>query len=341
MISAIIPARNEEENIARVVRSLAAQPEVAEIIVVNDQSTDRTGALLQGLVQEIPQLRALETRELPAGWTGKNYALSIGAAVATQEWLLFADADTFHLPGAMRRALADAVDHDAVLVSYSPEQEMGSYWERALIPFVFCRLAAKYSFARVNNPRLPDAAANGQFLMVLRDVYEAIGGHAAVAPQILEDVALARRVKQAGYFIYFSAPFGVVRTHMYRSFRVMWQGWTKNLYLVMGGTPGSLLLELAEVVPWSEAVLLFILWHFTIGKHASSIWLLSLCAVFAIVGRLLRYGVELYRNLYPVSFIQYYVPAVILYLFALLASAWKNWRGAVVWKGREYPAAMS
>ena len=126
-----------------------------------------------------------------------------------------------------------------MLVSYSPEQEMESFWERALIPFVYCRLAARFSFARVNDPRHPDAAANGQFLLVLRDVYESLGGHTAIRGEILEDVALARRVKRAGYGIYFTAPVGMVRTRMYRSFGAMWQGWTKNLYPLMGGTPGS------------------------------------------------------------------------------------------------------
>ncbi len=85
------------------------------------------------------------------------------------------------MPGSARQALDDAADHDAALVSYSPEQEMETFWERALIPFVYCRLAERFSFARVNDPRLPDAAANGQFLMVRRDVYDAVGGHAAVA----------------------------------------------------------------------------------------------------------------------------------------------------------------
>ena len=148
----------------------------------------------------------LERANLPRGWIGKNHAAAVGAAAASGDWLLFTDADTFTMPGSARRALSDAADHDAVLVSYSPEQEMETFWERALIPFVYCRLAARFSFARVNDPRLPDAAANGQFLMIRRDVYEAVGGHTAVAGEILEDVALARRVKQRGFGIYFAAP---------------------------------------------------------------------------------------------------------------------------------------
>src|SRR5580704_15474135 len=203
MVSAIIPARNEEASIARAVESVATQAEVGEIIVVDDQSTDRTAAILAELASRIFKLRILNTGGvLPPGWAGKNYAVSIGAAVARGDWLLFTDADTYHLHGSTRRALCDAVDHDAVLVSYSPEQEMDSFWERALIPFVYCRLAARFSFARVNDRRQADAAANGQFVLLLREVYEKLGGHAAIAGQILEDVALARRVKGAGYGIY-------------------------------------------------------------------------------------------------------------------------------------------
>ena len=148
MVSAIIPARNEEASIARAVESVAAQLEVGEVIVVNDQSTDRTGAILAELAMRIPKLKVLDAGPLPDGWVGKNHAVAVGAAAATGEWLLFTDADTYHYPGSARRALADAVDHDAVLVSYSPEQEMETWWERALIPFVYCRLSAKFSFAR-------------------------------------------------------------------------------------------------------------------------------------------------------------------------------------------------
>src|SRR5271155_1895233 len=181
MVSAIIPARNEEGSIARAVESAAAQPEIAEIIVVDDQSTDRTASILAELATRIPKLKILHTRALPPGWVGKNYAVALAADVAQGDWLLFTDADTCHMLGSTRRALTDAVDHNAVLVSYSPEQELGSFWERSLIPVVYSRLAVRYPFARINKPKLTDAAANGQFLMVLRDVYQKIGGHAAIA----------------------------------------------------------------------------------------------------------------------------------------------------------------
>ena len=277
--------------------------------------------------------------KLPAGWTGKNYAVSIGAAVGQPVIGCFlTDADTYHLPGAARRALADASEHDAALVSYSPEQEMESFGERALIPFVFCRLAAHYSFARVNDPARPDAAANGQFLMLRRDAYEAIGGHASVAGQILEDVALARRVKHAGYEIFFTAPIGVVRTRMYRSFGAMWQGWTKNLYPLVGGKPSSVVLELIEASPILESLLVFSLAFYLGGGYAP--WTRGAPALvvgLALYGHL-RYAIALARNRFPVFFVQYYLAAICLYPAALIVSWWKNTYGAVAWKGREYPA---
>jgi len=339
LVSAIIPARNEEASIARAIESVAAQHEIGEVIVVNDQSTDGTGAIVAELAKSVPKLKVLAIDAVPPGWTGKNHAVSVGAAAAQGDWLLFTDADTYHYPGSTRRALHDAVEHDAVLVSYSPEQEMDSFWERALIPFVYSRLATKFSFARVNDRTRPDAAANGQFVLVLRDAYESVGGHTAAPGQILEDVALARRVKQHGYGIYFTAPIGIVRTRMYRSFESMWQGWTKNLYPLMGGNLKSLLVELIEVLPVPEAALFLV----AMVLHAAGIRipLVALAAGVAVgmlAGRCLQHMAALYRNRYPVSDIQYYVPALFLYCAALIASWWKSTHGTVVWKGRAYAA---
>jgi glycosyltransferase involved in cell wall biosynthesis len=332
MVSAIIPARNEEESIARAVESVAAQPEISEVIVVDDQSTDRTGAILAELALRLPKLRILNTGDaLPPEWTGKNYAASIGAAATTGDWLLFTDADTYHLSDSTRRALVDAAEHDAVLVSYSPEQEMETFWERALIPVIYCRLAEKYPYARVNNPNLPDAAANGQFLMIRRDVYESFGGHAAVAPKILEDVALAEIVKNSGRTIYFTAPVGVVRSRMYRSFGAMWEGWTKNLYPLFGEN-----FEASETVAMVGIGVLFMIGLSFFGASLKTIYWFSML-VF-LIGWHVHYAFVLRRNHFPLRFIQYGLMGSLLYTVAHLVSWWKNTRGEVVWKGRAYPA---
>jgi glycosyltransferase involved in cell wall biosynthesis len=341
MVSAIIPARNEEASIARAVESVAVQPEIGEVIVVNDQSTDRTSEILAELAARIPKLRVLATDGLPPGWTGKNYALSMGAAAAHGDGLLFTDADTYHLPGSTARALADAAEHNAALVSYSPEQELGTFWERALIPFVYWRLSKKYQFRRISDPRLPDAAANGQFLLIRSGAYTDLGGHAAIAGEILEDVALARRAKGSGHGIYFAPGFGIVRTRMYRTFGSMWQGWTKNLYPLLAGTKRSLLGELLTVFPWFEVITLIIVWAYLHKIYGVSGMFLPVLVAITLLERQLEYAVELRRNLFPAGYVQYYVPGVCLYTAALVASWWKNTHSAVVWKGRAYRARSS
>jgi glycosyltransferase involved in cell wall biosynthesis len=335
LISAIIPARNEEASIARAVESVAAQAEIDEVIVINDQSTDGTTAILAELSSRVPKLKLLTTSELPTGWTGKNYAVSLGAAAARGDWLLFTDADTYHYPGSTRRALSDAIDHDAVLVSYSPEQEMDSFWERAMIPFVYCRLSARFSFRLVNDQARPEAAANGQFLMILRDVYREVGGHAAVAGDVLEDVALARRVKSAGYGIYFTAPIGVVRTRMYRSFSALWEGWTKNLFPLMGGNAAEALRELCWVAGWPALMLLPEVYS-AVKAPSYAAFFLSFFALAFLAWHAI-YGAALYKNLFSLSYIKYLVPGVCVYSAALLSSWWKNASGKVEWKGRTYP----
>ena len=138
----------------------------------------------------------------------------------------------------------------AAMISYSPAQELHTWWERALIPFVFCRLSQLYSYAAVNDPQSPAAAANGQYLLIRRDAYDAIGGHAAVCGEVLEDVALARRAKAAGVALHFAPGAEIARVRMYASFRAMWEGWTKNLFPLVK-TPGQTVTrELFSVIPW-------------------------------------------------------------------------------------------
>ncbi len=323
-----MPARNEEATIAAAVESLAAQPEIKEIIVIDDQSTDGTAAALQQLSSRCPQMRVLETKELPGGWVGKNYAASLGAAQATGDWLLFTDADGVHLPGSTAQALADAAETGAGLVSYSPEQETRSSWEKALIPFVYTRLAHRYSYAEVNHPDSPGAAASGQYLLIRREDYARIGGHAAVAGEVLEDVALARLSKQSGVRLHFAPGKGIMRVRMYRTFAAMWQGWTKNLYPLMGGTSRGVGRELFRVVPWIPLLVLpLALVHL--------IW--GVLGVTLLAGRHAAYAADLRRNRFRGTLALYYLPGVALYAAALLNSEWRYARGSVAWKGREYP----
>jgi glycosyltransferase involved in cell wall biosynthesis len=329
-VSAIIPARNEERTIAHTVRLLAKQAEVQEIVVIDDQSSDGTSEILRRLAAEQPKLRAFEAGPLPAGWVGKNHAAWVGAQKAGCDWLLFTDADAAHLPGSTARALAEAESAGAELVSYSPGQEMHTWWERALIPFIFCRLSQLYSYAAVNDPDSPAAAANGQYLLIRRNVYEQIGGHAAVHEEVLEDVALARRAKAAGARLHFGPGEQICRVHMYASFKAMWEGWAKNLLPLVTWSGQRVTRELFSVIPWIPLLcLLFTPFHAIFGA----------LGVLLLAGRHASYAALLRKNRFPRSSVLYYLVGVALYCAALLASDWGYARGKIAWKGREYSVA--
>jgi glycosyltransferase involved in cell wall biosynthesis len=324
-ITAIVAARDEEATIEACVRSLARQAEIAEIVVVDDHSTDRTAEIVSGPMGELRNLKLLEAPPVPAGWLGKNHALWEGAKHANNRWLLFTDADVELLEGATVRALRIAQETKSALVSFSPEQVTKSWYEKALIPFVYYRLAKYFPYEAVRDANSAVAAANGQFLMIRKDVYDEVGGHRSVAGEVVEDVELAKRVKAARYRIWFGPGAGAVRAQMYRSFQAMWEGWKKNLYLLVGGTPGAVYRELFSVVPWIPFTLLLLGLKAPIAFVAGAGLLLARHAV---------YGSTLLRNQFKGMFILYYIPAVLLYAGVLWASYRAYAQGAVNWKGR-------
>jgi glycosyltransferase involved in cell wall biosynthesis len=228
-VDVIIPARNEEDCIGRCLQSLVTQQGISfQITVVDDGSTDRTRAI----AESFPRVRVLRASELKRGMIGKCNALITGAAGSKARWLLFIDADTFHYPGLLAASVREAEERQVDLLSYSPEQEVVAWWELAVMPVVFAELVRIYPPERVNNPADSTVAANGQYILVRRQVYEALGGHQSVAGKLLEDVELARIFKVSGHRIWFRFGDGIVRTRMYRSFHAMWEGWTKNLALL-------------------------------------------------------------------------------------------------------------
>ncbi|MGC1491541.1 MAG: glycosyltransferase family 2 protein, partial [Candidatus Acidiferrum sp.] len=330
-ISAIVPARDEEDVIASCIESLAMQPEIAEILVVNDQSTDKTAEIVRSLMPRISNLRLLETQEVPLDWVGKNNAVYLGAKEARSPWLLFTDADAELQPGATARALELAREKDAALVSFSPEQVTRTWYEKSLIPFLYIRLSKLYPYDKVNNPESLAAAANGQFLMMRRDAYDSVGGHATVAADVLEDVALATVAKRAGLRLWFSSGKGIVRVRMYRSFRAMWQGWKKNLYILVGSSPRLVFRELESTIPWIPVGLALLSIKFPF---------LMFLAVLFLLMREFIYGSELSRNQFSSKLIIYYIPAVILYAGVLWASYRSHVRGKVEWKGREIQVGL-
>jgi glycosyltransferase involved in cell wall biosynthesis len=339
-VSAIIPARNEEVNIARVVRSLASQQGIREILVVDDQSVDRTGEILAALEVEIPRLRTLRVESLPEGWLGKTHAVAKGARAATGDWLLFTDADTDHLTGSLAELLQRAEDERADLLSVSPGQETPTWWEKSVIPFVYVKLASLFRFEEVSDPQSPAAAANGQYLLVRRDIYERSGGHEAVKSEILEDVELARRIKALGGKLLFLPGARWVRTRMYHSFREMWQGWTKNLYLLYQGIPYKMLAAVASL--WLLdlfPILAFVvacLWV-ALARAGGVATLLALGLFLLALARQWNYGRALARLGFAPALASYQpIGAALLGVLMLGSLRAHRARGSIEWKGRHY-----
>ncbi len=376
-VSVIIPARNEEANLGRCLRSVLAQQGIAfQVIVVDDHSTDRTALIARQIMQEFsvtdvaapnlvggPYLPAVgkcgeiasidkygtgtpappaivieARRPLPAGWTGKANALCTALPYAQTEWLLFTDADTEHAPGSLAAAVEEAERHRADLFSLSPEQEVSGFWERALMPVVFSELATTFRPQDVSDPAKPIAAANGQYLLIRRGVYEAVGGHAAVAADLLEDVALARRVKAAGHALRFRLGKGMVRTRMYRGWRQMREGWTKNLALLFPDADRLACRRLAEF-----AALI------TLPPATAAVWRNRIVPSGCKNNRALRYGLlaasaAVWGNFLRRTRKAHFDPLSTalafcgLPLFArlLARSARAHRDGRVEWKGRNY-----
>jgi len=236
LVSVVVPARNEAANVGRCLRSVLDQDYPAlEFVAIDDNSTDDTPAILAACAAADPRLTVLRGAPLLPGWTGKNFALAQAAAQASGEWLLFLDADTWLHPAAVRSAVAHALERRLGLLSLVTQQELGGFWERVLQPVVLLVIGLALPLQAIGDPRRPRVAyANGQFLLVRRAAYEKVGGHAALRTAVVEDSALARAVKQAGYTVQLADGRSLVYIRMYRGLAEMWQGWSKNSFLSLG-----------------------------------------------------------------------------------------------------------
>jgi GT2 family glycosyltransferase len=330
VVSVIVPARNEELSLAACLGSLVSQTEASfEIIVVDDHSSDRTRDVAESFSSQ--NVQVIEADPLGRGWTGKNNAVSCGARIARGQWLLFTDADTVHLPGSLARSLDEARSRSVDLLSYSPQQVVETFWEKAVMPVIFAELAATFSPSEVSDPNSPAAAANGQYILITREAYRAVGGHAAIAGDLLEDVALARAVKTSGRMIFFRFAADAVRTRMYRTFAHLREGWTKNLALLF---PSATRLAVVRCIEFALLVAALIV------SFASFLTDRPRIAAVAVGVFLVMYAFLLAR----IRRAHFDWDATLLSIFGLPLFSWLllrskifHRRGNVSWKGRTYP----
>ncbi len=345
LISVIVPARNEARNIRRSIEALAAQSyQNLELIVVDDGSTDATPQILKQLQEapkadSSPEITIINGAALPPGWAGKPHALHQGFQASQGEWLCFVDADTFANPDLIASTYQAATNLGADMLTILTDQELGSFWEKVIMPLVFTALSVGFPARRVNDPQKADAIANGQFILIRRQVYQAVGGHAAVRDQIAEDKALAVLVKGSGFHLVLGDGRELVRTRMYTSLPEIWEGWVKNIYLGMQDRPWLLLLG---AITGFVAALVLPLW--TILSLAwvaqGGGWIAALVAAESLIlwGYLL-YNRNQVNQAMHISFgYGLTLPlGALIFTAMMVTSAYNVYSGrGVTWRGRRY-----
>jgi chlorobactene glucosyltransferase len=342
LISICVPARNEEHNLRTCIEAILAQtyPNF-ELIVLDDRSTDATPAILKELSKD-PRLHILNGSNLPAGWAGKPYALHQASMIARGDWLCFVDADTFLAPEALASCYAQAMETNADLFTVMTFQITGTFWEKVVLPLVMTALSVGFSPRKVNDPLRRDAIANGQFIMIKHSVYDAIGGYEHIKDQIVEDKAIAEEVKKTGFRLVVADGRKLVSTRMYTSLTLMWEGWTKNIYLGLRDQPTLLLLGALGAFLLFVAAFFLPLWPL-LGLF----WALhrgGWMALAIIAEALILWGVLIYVRAavaHGMGISVWYALTTPLgaavFTAMMLTSSWKVLSGrGVTWKGRKY-----
>ena len=341
-LTVIVPARNEEASLGACLKSLVLQSEDVfklgrdwELIVVDDQSSDKTAEI----ARSFEGVSLMQAGKLEKGWTGKNNAVWSAARKARGRWLLFTDADTVHEPGNLHRAMHEAARHKVGVLSYSPRQVVQGLAQRTLMPLVFSELAMAYPPAKVSDPNQRVAAANGQFLLIEREAYRRLGGHAAVADKVLEDVELAFLAKRRRVGLWFRYAADAVETRMYRTTAQMIEGWTKNLALLFDNALATAMWRALDLVLLvGLPVLAADLWSARFGAHGLE-WLGAGWVLLLLWARtLFRFYGRAAKSNFPFVDCAISPLGLPLYVF-LLYRSWFTHRvlKQVSWKGRTYP----
>ena len=340
-LSVIIPARNEERSLPACLASLLIQSEPTfalgqhwEIIIVNDDSTDKTREIAAKAAADHEGVILLDAPPLDlsnrGGFTGKSNACWAGAQAARGRHLLFTDADTIHETNDISRSLREADRHKAVLLSYSPRQIVNGFWQHAVMPLVFSELASVYPSKQVNDPVSSLAAANGQFILVERDAYFSVGGHRSIGKDILEDVALAHNIKRGPRIIRFRYAPEALSTRMYKTTSEMIEGWTKNLALLF---PRPVTLALWRIL---DLLLFFGLPVLALSLYWLQPWQRGVILLLWI-RTLLRFYSRVARSNFPWFDVAISILGIPLFAYLLVRSVIHHRiKKNVAWKGRTY-----
>lgn len=325
-VSVLIPARNEEKKIKTCLESLLRQDYHSfEIHVLDDESTDHTAEIVKKMAGRDTKIHFHSGKALPAGWTGKNWACHQLSQHARGEIFIFTDADNRYEPQAITRTIGWIQQYHLGMLSVFPQQITYTFFEKLIVPIVDLILYSLLPLWLTYYARSPHAAAaNGQWIVFRREVYEKIGGHQAVSNKIVEDVELSRLTKRSGIKILTEAGTSMIYGHMYYSMREVWEGFSKNFFGLVSYKTTPFLIILASLIMIAIApyLLLFTSRFFTV-------------ALVAIILNLL------WRSILTIRFKHSFLYGVILHPLSImlavligLNSLRQVKRGQIIWKNR-------
>lgn len=342
-ISVLVPARNEERNIKNILTSLLQQdyPNY-EVIVLNDNSEDNTGAIIDELKASHPELKVINGKPLESGWTGKCFACKQLYETSKGDYLLFTDADTKHYPNSLRSAMAISLGKNADMLTLIPSFTMLTFSEKLLMPLLVFNIMMLLPMYFVDRKGFTKFAAGiGPFVLFKREAYGKIGGHGSVKSALVEDVWLARRIKEFGYKLVIAEGFGLLSVRMYRGFKEIWDGFSKNIFAGFGfSTPVLTVVITMYMLLFFVPFLLFacgLSLHFLFPESTSGVnFLLILTGLQVFILYAARFLLSARFKLGILSSLLHPVGALMVPVIAVNSWIWiKTGKGAK-WKGRVY-----
>ena len=345
-VSVMIPARNEQQNIANCLDGLLKQdyPDF-EILVIDDGSEDKTFEIASEYAKKYPSIRVLKCPEKPSGWLGKSFALHYAVSQAKGDYFAMIDADVSMSPHIISRVMYYALENKIALVSLLPTLKNINFWENAVQPVMGFMIVLSHPMYKVNDPASSRVVANGQFLLFERNAYFKIGGHEAIKSELVEDVELARSTKNHNLPYALVLALDDMQTRMYESLYGIWRGWGKSIYPYIQENPVKLWLGLFSLF----IVFMFPFFTFLrVGLNFLSVYSAYNYISFAMLKTLL-YNSAVVLLIYIIAVLArghmnqkriyaIFFPIAFAILFALFLTRTYDaiFKKGVMWKGRIY-----
>ncbi len=334
LVSILVPARNEERNIAACLKSLLAQdyPNF-EVIVLDDHSTDETALILADLLRDHSKIQVLQGKTLPAGWPGKHWACHQLSQAARGELLLFTDADTRHAPQTLRRAVIGMQKEGADLLSALPRQEVVSWSEKLIVPFMNWAIHSYLPLRLAQRMQLPFFSLTiGQFMLFRKEAFAAVGGFTSATHNVNDDVALGRAIISNGYEWRLMNGARYISCRMYHNLSEILNGFSKNVF----GFFNYCILPFVAIFLFATLAFLEPLW--AVSNHALGGIVSERAADYAwlaVIGALLLFGIAYIRLRIPIYLVPLYPLTIFLFTLVALRSMIFSLTGRASWKDRE------